>query len=704
MRKHPKVDKELEQYRNLLETPSEFKDGFGWSTIIGIFFCGLVMMPGSIYLGLMTGGDMTSAATWVTVILFSQVARRAMKPLSKQNLVTLLYATRFMMTGYLLMPGGPVGPLIYRAFLISSDAVREQGMGNAFPSWWVPSPESLAIIERNLFHIDWLVPIALVAFIMVISVIKKYTIGYFFFRLTSDIEKLPFPLAPIQAQGVMAMAEEETGKKKKSFLKRFGKSRDEAEEAEPSETEKPGGKRYSKWRLFSLGATLGIAFGTVLVGVPAITGLVLEKPVFLIPQPFVDLTNVTESFLPAAAIGATIDPGIILIGFVLPFWAVVGTFIAVLLTFFLNPLLHHLGILTTWQPGMDTVNTQFSNNVDFWLSFNIGTALGIAIVSIFSVTRAFINLARERKEKHDGAAADIWQTPKGRGDFPLWIAGLGYFAASTVLIALVHILIPQLPVIFLIAFSFVYVPLMSYVNARLSGISGQDVEIPFIREGSFILSGAKGIDIWLAPVPTENYGGIAQALRVNELTGVSMRSLIKAEVVAIPVLFACSILFWAFVWKTNEVPSAFFPTAEIRWQMLSKNHALLYSSTFVPEGQDPDTVDIRDSEFMRAIKPKVITGSAVSTVVVFALLSTFGLPVMLIYGFVRGIGDLPHYLVLELVGAILGRYYFQKKFGADNFLRMAPTVVAGYFTGVGLIGMASIALNLIKQAVSGAPF
>ncbi|MBC2602539.1 OPT family oligopeptide transporter [Puniceicoccus vermicola] len=701
-----KIDKELDQYRNLLDSPTEFRDGFGWSTVVGIFFCGLVMMPGSIYLGLMTGGDMTSAATWVTVILFSQVARRAMKPLSKQNLVTLLYATRFMMTGYLLMPGGPIGPLIFRAFLVNSDAVREQGMGNAFPSWWVPSPDSPALIERNLLHSDWMIPIGLVAFIMIISVVKKYTIGYFFYRLTSDIEKLPFPLAPIQAQGAMAMAEEDSGKKKKSFLKRFGKAKSAitGDDNESEDSDENSGKTFSKWRLFSLGAILGIAFGVILVGVPAITGLILEEPVFLIPQPFVDLTNVTEGFLPAAPIGATLDLGILLIGFVIPFWAVIGTAIAIFVTFLINPLLYHFGVLTTWQPGMDTVNTQFSNHVDFWLSFSIGTALGIAVVSIYSVIRAFVTTARERKKQKDGAPEDLWATPEGRGDYPLWMAAVGYVLAATAMIYVAHLLIPQLPLIFLILFSFVYVPLMSYVNARLSGISGQDVEIPFIREGSFILSGAKGIDIWLAPVPTENYGGIAQALRVNELTGVSMWSLVKAEAVAIPVLFGCSILFWAFIWKTNEVPSSFFPTAEIRWELLSKEHTLLYSSTFVPEGQNPEDVDIRDSQFMKAIKPEIIGGSAIGTVVVFALLSVFGLPVLLIYGFIRGIGQLPHYLVLELVGAIIGRYYFQKKFGANNFLRMAPTIVAGYFTGVGLIGMGAIAMNLIKQAVTGAPF
>ena len=46
------------------------------STVIGILFCGLIMMPGSIYLGLMTGGSMASVATWVTVILFDLLNAR----------------------------------------------------------------------------------------------------------------------------------------------------------------------------------------------------------------------------------------------------------------------------------------------------------------------------------------------------------------------------------------------------------------------------------------------------------------------------------------------------------------------------------------------------------------------------------------------------------------------------------------------------
>ena len=62
-------NEELAEYRSLMEPPEEYKDGFGWKTIIGALFIGLVMMPGSIYLSLMTGGSMGAAGTWVTVCL-----------------------------------------------------------------------------------------------------------------------------------------------------------------------------------------------------------------------------------------------------------------------------------------------------------------------------------------------------------------------------------------------------------------------------------------------------------------------------------------------------------------------------------------------------------------------------------------------------------------------------------------------------------
>src|SRR5690606_41707321 len=98
-------------------------------------------------------------------------------------------------------------------------------------------------------------------------------------------------------------------------------------------------------------------------------------------------TAVTESLLPATPFGVALDLGVVFLGFVLPFWTVVGTFVAIVATLLLNPVLHQAGVLHTWQPGMDTVNTAFSNNIDFWLSFSIGADLGLAAVSLFNTVR-----------------------------------------------------------------------------------------------------------------------------------------------------------------------------------------------------------------------------------------------------------------------------------------------------------------------------
>ncbi len=708
-----KIDKELEQYRNLLDTPTEFKHGFGWTTVAGIFFCGLIMLPGSIYLGLMTGGSLGAAATWVTVILFAEISRRAMKTMNKQELVVLLHAAGVMIAANAMFPGGPFGHLVYRAYLVSSEAARDAGMTNYFPTWWVPKPDSNAVLERNFFHADWLTPIALIAFMAIVGLIKKYTLGYFFFRLTSDIENLPFPFAPIAAQGAMALAEMDEKPPEPALRASVPDGTSPAQKAampqksEPDEVQ-PTKKKGSKWRLFSLGVVVGISFGILQVGVPAVSGIFLEKPIYLIPQPFVDTTTLTESVLPATPTGVALDLGIIGIGFVIPFWAVVGTFLAIVLTLVLNPILHHAGVLTHWQPGMNTINTAFANNIDFWLSFGIGAGVGIAAVSLFSTIRDVIRKSREYKAKRgeQGARQDLWATPPpGRGDYPMWLALAGYVVASSAVVVLCYILIPNpnlLP--FMIAFVFLYNPFISYVNARLLGIAGQSVDIPFIKETSFILSGAKGIDIWLAPIPIENYGYMAQSFRVNELTGVNFRSLIKADLVALPILFVLSGLFWAFIWYADPIPSDAYPYAQVHWEYASKNTVLLFSSTFVVEGEEAGKKSILDSEFGKALHPKVMGTGFAFTVIGFAVLTFFGLPTMLIYGFIRGLGQFPHVMVLEIIGGMLGRFYFRKKFGAKNFLRMAPTILAGYFTGVGLISMATIAMKLIKEAVSSAPF
>ena len=95
---------------------------------------------------------------------------------------------------------------------------------------------------------------------------------------------------------------------------------------------------------------------------------------------------------------------------------------------------------------------------------------------------------------------------------------------------------------------------------------------------------------------------------------------------------------------------------------------------------------------------------ALATLYLFGTLTAVGAPMLFYFGIFRGIGQLPHTMLLELAGALLSRLWLEKKYGKERFQRLAPVLFAGYLTGVGLLAMATIALRLIKAAISTAPF
>ena len=663
------MDSEMELYRDLLDTPTDFREGFGWTSVIGALFCGLIMFPGAIYLGLLSGLQMNLAATWVTVIVFSEITRRAMRAMSKQEMVVLLIVANAMIGANAVMPGGPFGNLIYRQFLVQSDAVRDAGLFGQFPSWYAPQPDSTALTGRTFLHSDWMIPIVLLLFMSVIGFVKRFTLGYALFRITSDVEKLPFPMASVGAQGAMALCEGEKG------------------------------ERSWRWTAFATGAVLGMAYGTIQVGIPTVSSAFLAKPITIIPLPWIELTRVTQSFMPATATGITMDLGLLILGFVIPFWAVIGSAFSVALTFVLNPILHHTGILTTWQPGMETVSTQIANKVDFYFSAGIGIALGIAAVSIYqTVGQVIIKLREQSARKRDHVVGrSAFTPPPGRGDWSMRLCFVGYFLAAGAMVAVCKVLVPSFSLFFLILLAFVYAPLNSYLNARIMGIAGSHVEIPFVRQAFILLSGAKGIAPWVAPIPIENYGAMAQHFRTFELTGIKFTSQIKAWLVTTPLIFILSFVFWSFLWQDSPIPSDMYPFAQKIWELRAKSDLIMWSATTGGEG----TVTLFDQAF----HPGFIGIGFVFATLMFTVLSWFGLPTMLVYGMARGLGEgLPHGLLIELLGALLARFYLQKRFGRKRFLRAAPIILAGYLVGTGLVGMAGVAIRLIVSAISQEPF
>jgi len=645
-------DKELQEYRDLLTTPEHFEEGFDWKTVVGAIFIGFLMMPGSMYLQLVIGTGIGPAARWVTIILFAELAKRSYSDLKQQEIFLLYY-----MAGAALHT--PFQGLLWNQYLVQSDAARMLGLTEFIPGWVAPGANSSALVERTFFHRDWMIPVLLLIGTQIIQRIDQFGLGYALYRITSDVEKLPFPMAPVAALGTMALAES-AEEKQKSW----------------------------KWRVFSIGGVIGLAFGGIYVLLPALSGLILMEPIRLIPIPWVELTGYTEEVLPAVATGIQFDLGLVFIGMVLPFWAVIGGLVGLVITVVANPILFRHGILNRWHPGMETVDTIFANNFDFYLSFSIGLGLAIALIGIWHVLRSFGNASSSRR----GSWRDLFQPPPGRGDFNFWIS-IGIYVFSTVSYVLLCVwLVPNFPVMFFLAYGFIYTPLVSYITARMEGIAGQFVSLPLVREASFI-AGAKyfgynGIEIWYAPIPIHNYGAATVSFREIELTGTSIRGIIKSEIVVFPVVMIASLLFSQFIWRLAPIPSSAYPYAQEVWHLQALNTLLMQTSTL--EG---------NSLFYQALNWIYVVAGTGLGVVVYFVLTIFGLPVMLIYGMVRGLGQTaPHGLILEVIGALLGRFFFLKRYG-KMWRQYAPVLLAGFSCGMGLTGMFAMGVTLILKSL-----
>ncbi|HUT24373.1 MAG TPA: peptide transporter, partial [Sumerlaeia bacterium] len=436
MARSERIDKELDLFRNQMLVPSTFEDGFSWTALAGALFVALVMVPGSIYMGLLAGHSVGPAAQWVTVILFLEVARRAHRHIKRSEMFVL-----FFMAGTAM--GVPFQGLLWNQFFLRSDAAAAFGVAAGLPSWFAPAADSSSYEARSFFQPDWLPVIGLVVFGTFFGQLSNLILGYGLFRLTSDVEELPFPMAPVGAQGIMALAEDVDEKELRSKEDSW------------------------RWRVFSIGGALGLAFGSVYLLLPTLSGAVTGKAIQILPIPFSDFTGKTQTYLPAVATGLAWDMGFLINGMVLPFFGMLGSFIGLLVTILANPLLYDVGILHNWQPGDDTIATAFKNNIDFYFSFQIGVALAIALFGIHQVVRA-VRKKRDAGKMMTRKAA----VPPGRGDVSPWIIFLCYFVVTMAYILVSGWLIDWHPgiMIVLVVLGFFYTPLVSYVTARLEGM------------------------------------------------------------------------------------------------------------------------------------------------------------------------------------------------------------------------------------------
>ena len=640
-----------------------FEPGFNMKTVWAALFVGFVMLPGAIYLGLVTGQSMAGGAEWVTMILFIEIAKRSFVRLRPQEVIIIYWIAGGLVvmggklgTGADLF-GGPFGGLVWDQYLIQSP--QADGLHQHIPDWVVPPRDSPALLERSFLHEAWIKPIALLLVVIVMQRINSMSLGYVLFRITNDIEKLPFPLASVQAGGATALAE--------NSQQREG----------------------WRWEIFSVGAFIGIVWGLLYIAVPTLSAIFLTSTVTLLPIPFIDLTVSIKDLIPASIFGVGTDLFHLLVGFVIPFWVVVGTFAASLsVNLVFNPWLHHVGILHTWEPGMSAIPTQIANSFDFWLSFSIGGAVVVALIGFWMAGKTIYEMRGLRSE---AAATPL---PQGRGDIRIIYALLVWAVSTAGFVALVYFLVPGFPWWISAVFGFVCTPIFSYIGARMIGLTGspQGVSFPYLREGSFFLSGYAGAAVWFAPIPLFVWGGEAATFKQLELTRTSFGSLVKMSAITILIMFACSFLFWSFIWTLGPIPASAYPYVQKFWPFHATMQTFWAKSTLPGASGAGMVTDI--------IRLEYIAAGLISSLGLVGIISFFKAPLTLFYGFIGGVGYWPHFVMLNFAGALLGRYYFRRRFGEERWSVYTPILLAGYSCGTGLIGMTAIAIALISKAVS----
>jgi hypothetical protein len=154
---------EIEKSREAFEdasgedvTHQKFEEGFTTRTAIGALFVGLVMMPGAMYLGMVAGAGLGDAAAWVTVVLFSEIARRSFQPLKKQEIYMLLYMAGGLVAG----ANAGFHSLIWNQYLVQCPQIGD--LAKEIPRWVAPAANDPAIAQRTFFSVSWVVPICLI--------------------------------------------------------------------------------------------------------------------------------------------------------------------------------------------------------------------------------------------------------------------------------------------------------------------------------------------------------------------------------------------------------------------------------------------------------------------------------------------------------------------------------------------------------------
>ena len=160
-----------------------------------------------------------------------------------------------------------------------------------------------------------------------------------------------------------------------------------------------------------------------------------------------------------------------------------------------------------------------------------------------------------------------------------------------------------------------------------------------------------------------------------------------------------------FLQRSSDTPLLF----EVLWEDLRytgdkrDNDGDGLTDEEVVNGRDDDGDGLVDEDYHHPLNgkkwPIIAFGAGFGLTAYFAM-AMLGMPIFLIWGYVQSVNGIPHFLIPQIIGALLGRYYFWAKYGKQEWRRYAMVLSVGFGVGMSLIGMFAAALAMINKAVS----
>ncbi|MCS7105332.1 MAG: OPT/YSL family transporter [Thermofilaceae archaeon] len=616
---------------------SPYRTGLTWRVIFALLIATLFFVPINLYLNLVTGGTISSAALYVIVLLFSLFAEVAGSFLT-QNEIFVMYAS--IAATVSIVP--PYYWLVYRTFFVNSPSTYAYVLNgiplpHLVPSWLAPPPGDPAHYLRTLIQPAWAEAIVVSTFFFITSLAADVGLGILLSYLFVELERLPFPLAQVDYSLIQTISE----------------------------------RKGPLLRVFLAGFYAGLIYGAVAYSGQAIG-------VQLIPLPWADLTWFTEKYMPGALIGIATDPSFFALGLVLDPKATLSMLVgSVVVWVFMNWLFTiDSRFFPLWaseyRRGMTLAIAYQRSFQRVWIAPQFGVALGLALSLVLFLRRSIVKIFR---------LAIAREAELGTYNIfpPMRLALVLFLVGSLSSVALHHILIPEFPVYVTFLTSTLLSLFIAVLAARAVGEIGFFPTLPWPWQAIVYLTPYSGYAGWVQSpyISLGGQAGMCQMVKVAYLTRTKPSDYFKALVLGTLLSVAVGFVVMDLFWRLAPIPSSVYPNSMVFWPMYATNDALFVTRQI-------------------QLDPTIIVLSlAVSLALTLStpLVSRILLPIPLL----SGCFIIPPYAVSIFVGSMLGRL-LRRYVGDEKWNEIRGPLAAGILTGAGVFVGISISLLLVARA------